>query len=523
MKIATRLTASLIAIVLLMVVVDIVAVWPYSLIVSSNERMTAVDQAALAVLRVNVDVYDFSSRLAAATGGSDAQRLAGEAAALRAHFQTDVERAERLIVSSTTLAHDATIRGALDTVKAGLPFQLDRIVALAAAGDWPAARLRLVYDVPSLVDISSVLVQGVEGAVARERAEAYASAQRARRLFVVLLIATLVALLMAIGLAWSTARAITRPLAVLDAGAHALARGDFQHRIALSGTHELADLGSAFNYAADRIGELFAERDRAEEQLRQSRADLARVARVTTMGELAASLAHEIRQPITAAMTDVETCLRWLNRDEPDTGEAKAAAARATKGMTRASEIISRIRSMLKKDDHKREPLDVNDLVDEMVPLLRSEARRYGVSIQTDLDRGLPNVSADRVQLQQVLMNLMLNGIEAMNETRGDLVVASLAKGHEVLISVSDSGVGLPRDGADQIFQAFFTTKPQGTGMGLSISRSIIQSHGGRLWAGANASGGATFFFTLPANEESTEHPLPRHEDADENDKGTLA
>ena len=141
----------------------------------------------------------------------------------------------------------------------------------------------------------------------------------------------------------------------------------------------------------------------------------------------------------------------------------------------------------------------MNDLVDEMVPLLRSEAHRFGVPIQTELDRGLPNVSADRVQIQQVLMNLMLNGIEAMSETRGPLVVTSRTNGHDVLISVSDSGVGLPKGAADEIFQAFFTTKPQGTGMGLSISRSIIESHGGRLWADANVNGGATFSFTLPA------------------------
>jgi C4-dicarboxylate-specific signal transduction histidine kinase len=499
MKIATRLTASLIAIVLLMAVVAIVAVWPYSLIVSSNERTTAVDQAALAMLRVNIDVYDFRSRLAAATDSTDRRRLADLAAALDGHFQTDVEQAERLIVSSTPLAHDATIRGALDYVKAEPPYMHARILALAAAGDWPAARLRMATEMPWLVDISSGLVRRIEGEVAREQADAYARAERARQLFVVLLIATLVALLMAIGLAWSTTRAITRPLAVLEAGAHALARGDFHHRIALTGTHEFADLGSAFNYAADRIGELFAERDRVEEQLRQSRADLARVARVTTMSELAAALAHEIRQPITAAMTDVKTSVRWLTRDEPDTGEAKEAAARAIKDITRASDIISRIRSLFKKDDQTREPIDVNDLVDEMVPLLRSEARRYGVSIETELDRALPNVSADRVQVQQVLMNLMLNGIEAMNESTGNLIVASRANGQNVLISVTDSGVGLPGDGAEQVFQAFFTTKPQGTGMGLSISRSIIQSHGGRLWAEANAGGGATFFFTLPA------------------------
>jgi signal transduction histidine kinase len=499
MKITTRLTASLIAIVLLMVVVDIVAVWRYSLIVSSNERTAAADQAAVGVLRVHVDVYDFSNRLAAATAGGDAGRLARDAAELERHFQTDVERAERLVVSSTPLAHDAAIRGALDTVKAGLPFQLDRIVALAAAGDWPAARLRLVYDVPSLVAISAGLVQGVEGAVARARTEAYSRAQRARQLSVLLFLATGMAVLIAGVLAWSTTRAITRPLTVLEAGAHALARGDFQHRIALTGTHEFADLGSAFNFASERIGQLFAERDRAAEQLRQSRADLAHVARTTTMGELAASLSHEIRQPTTAAMMDVKTCLRWLDRDEPDLGEARAAADRAIKDITRASDIINRIRSLFKSDEQQREPFDVNDLVDEMVPLLRGEAHRYGVPIRTELDRGLPKVSADRVQVQQVLMNLMLNGIEAMNETRGTLSVASRAHGHGVLISVSDAGVGLPRAGADQIFQAFFTTKPQGTGLGLSISHSIIESHGGRLWAEANPGGGATFSFTLPA------------------------
>jgi signal transduction histidine kinase len=374
-----------------------------------------------------------------------------------------------------------------------------RILALAAAGDWTAARLRVATEVRGLVDISSGLVHDLEDAVAREQANAYARAERARQVFVLLVVTTLLALMMAIILAWSTTRAITRPLAVLGAGAHTLARGDFEHRIALTGTHEFADLGSAFNYAATQIGQLFAERDRAEEQLRQSRADLARVARVTTMGELAASLSHEIRQPTAAAMMDVKTCLRWLNRDEPDLAEAKAAADRAIKDITRASEIISRVRSLFKHDPQQREPLDANDLVDEMVPLLRSEAHRFGVAIQTELDRGLPKVSADHVQIQQVLMNLMLNGIEAMNETRGTLIVASRASGHDVLVSISDSGVGLPYGVADQIFQAFFTTKPQGTGMGLSISRSIIESHGGRLWADANVDGGATFSFTLPA------------------------
>ncbi|MCU1386130.1 MAG: multi-sensor signal transduction histidine kinase [Acidobacteria bacterium] len=498
MKVRTRVTASFVAIVVLMVVVDIIAVVPYRLILSSSEGRAAVDQAALAVLRVNVDVYAFTGPLAAATSSADVRRLKGEAAVLRGAFGGDVDRAERLIVSSTHLAGDATIRGALDAIKAGLPFQLDRIVALAAAGDWPAARLRLAYDVPPLVDISSVLVDRLESAVAHEREAADARAQGARQLFVVVVIATLAALLMAVGLAWSTTRAITKPLAVLEAGAHALARGDFQHRITLTGSHELAGLGSAFNYAVDRIGELFAERERAEEQLRRSQADLAHVTKITTVSELAASLAHEIRQPMTAAMTDVKTSLRWLSRDEPDTAEARAAATRAVQDVTRATEIISRIRSLFKQDDQQRQLLDVNDVIDEMVPLLRGEAHRYGVSIRADLDRGVPPIMADRVQVQQVLMNLMLNGIEAMKETRGHLIVMSRASQQDVLISVSDTGVGLAPEHGDQMFNAFFTTKAQGTGMGLSISRSIVHSHGGRLWADANAGPGATFSFTLP-------------------------
>jgi signal transduction histidine kinase len=154
---------------------------------------------------------------------------------------------------------------------------------------------------------------------------------------------------------------------------------------------------------------------------------------------------------------------------------------------------------LFKNDDHQRESLDVNDVVDDMVPLLRSEAHRFGIPIQTELDRGVPRVSADRIQVQQVLMNLMLNGIEAMNETRGTLVVRSAASGHDVLVSIIDSGGGLPAGRVDHIFDAFFTTKAQGTGMGLSISRSIIESHGGRLWGEANTNAGATFSFTLPA------------------------
>jgi PAS domain S-box-containing protein len=251
------------------------------------------------------------------------------------------------------------------------------------------------------------------------------------------------------------------------------------------------------------------ERKRAEEErerLRQLQSDLARIHRVTTMGELTASLAHEIKQPISAAVMDAGTCVEWLARDKPDIEEARNAISRIIKDVTRASEIIDRIRFLFKKGEPQRELVDVNEVVREMIVLLRNEASRASISIRTELAVDLPNISADRVQLQQVFMNLMLNAIDAMKErdAAGELTIKSQHNpGDPLLISVSDTGPGLPSEQADKIFDAFFTTKPQGTGMGLSISRSIIESHGGRLWATANPRRGATFQFTLPRDMKS--------------------
>jgi PAS domain S-box-containing protein len=246
------------------------------------------------------------------------------------------------------------------------------------------------------------------------------------------------------------------------------------------------------------------ERKRAEqerERLRQVQADLAHLSRVTTMGELTASLAHEIKQPIAAAVTDAKTCLRWLGRDEPDLAEAREAAARIIKDVTRASDIISSVSVLFKKGALQRELVNVNELIREMITLLRSEANRYSISIRIELAEELPKVMADRVQLQQVFMNLMLNGIDAMKGTTdgGELTIKSEVGDGQLLISVSDTGVGLPPEQAEEIFKAFFTTKDKGTGMGLPISRSIIESHGGRLWAASASGRGAAFHFTLPA------------------------
>jgi PAS domain S-box-containing protein len=250
------------------------------------------------------------------------------------------------------------------------------------------------------------------------------------------------------------------------------------------------------------------ERKRAEESLRQAQSDLARINRVTTMGELTASLAHEVNQPIAAAVTNANTCLRWLTRDHPDLEEAREAAMRIVKDGTRAAEIIKRIRQLFQKGSSERELVNINEIIREMTVLLRGEAARYSVSIRTELSADIPQVMGDRVQLQQVLMNLMINGIDAMkevNRTRELAIKSQRIEADRVLVSVNDTGAGLPQEQAEQIFTAFFTTKPNGTGLGLSISRSIVESHGGRLWAVNNSPCGASFSFALPINAEAKE------------------
>jgi len=250
------------------------------------------------------------------------------------------------------------------------------------------------------------------------------------------------------------------------------------------------------------------DRRRAEgerEKLRQAQADLAHVSRVTTMGELTASLAHEIKQPIAAAITDANTCLRWLARDEPDLEEARAAAMRVVKDATRASEIVSHVRLLFKKGASERELVDLNEVIREMLVLLQNETMRYSIAVRAELAADLPHVMGDRVQLQQVMMNLILNSIEAMREadgTRNLAIKSQPGENGHLVVSVSDTGVGLPAQKAEHIFNAFFTTKLHGTGMGLSISRSIVESHDGRLWAAANSSRGASFYFTLPTKVE---------------------
>lgn len=248
-----------------------------------------------------------------------------------------------------------------------------------------------------------------------------------------------------------------------------------------------------------------AYRKQAEEGLRQAQAELSRVSRMTAMGELTSSLAHEVNHPIGAIMINAETCLRWLSREVPNVERARTIASMIVKDGTRASETVARMQQLFDKRAPLRESIDVNDVIREMIVLLRGEAARYDVSIRTELMENPSQVAGDRGQLKQVLMNLMVNGIEAMNDGEGtrELTMKSQrAENGQITVSVSDTGVGLPPLPVNQIFNAFFTTKPHSIGIGLSISRTITEEHGGQLWAANNSSRGASFHLTFPIEGE---------------------
>jgi len=296
-------------------------------------------------------------------------------------------------------------------------------------------------------------------------------------------------------------------------------KADFveEHRLVLpDGT--LKHVQSIGHPVLDETGQLLeyvgtmrdvSERKRAEkerERLRQLEADLAHINRVSMMGELTASLSHELRQPLTAAIANAHACILWLSREKPDLEEARKATQRIIRDSSVAAEIIDRTRELYQKSPPRRELVDVNEIVGEILVLLTGETNRYSITVRTELAADLPKIMADRVQLQQVFMNLMLNGIEAMKDSGGELTVESQpCQVGQLRISISDTGVGLPAEKVDQIFEAFFTTKPQGSGMGLAITRSIVESHGGYLWATANSAQGATFHFTLPTGAHGLE------------------
>jgi C4-dicarboxylate-specific signal transduction histidine kinase len=251
------------------------------------------------------------------------------------------------------------------------------------------------------------------------------------------------------------------------------------------------------------------ERQHSQEALQSAQNEIAHVTRVTSMGELMASIAHEVNQPLAAIVTNGNACQRWLGAATPNLEEARAAVARIISEGNRASNLIKEIRAFVKKSPPQKDLVEINDLVRETLSLVRRELARNQVALQTELAANLPALTADRVQLQQVLLNLVMNGIEAMSTTEGrsrELAITSALSQDPmgVLIAVRDSGSGLSQQSTDRLFETFFTTKADGMGMGLSISRSIVAAHGGRLWAAANVDHGATFQFTIPTAGETS-------------------
>jgi C4-dicarboxylate-specific signal transduction histidine kinase len=250
-----------------------------------------------------------------------------------------------------------------------------------------------------------------------------------------------------------------------------------------------------------------AEREAAQEGLIRAQAEIARIARITTMGELAASIAHELNQPLGSIVTTGDACLRWLAANPPNLDEARQAVEAIIRDGTRASSVLVRTRGLLRRGERLRERLDINDVVREVIALLDGELRRNGVSLRTEMPANLRAVVVDRVLLQQVILNLIMNAMEAMRAVSDRARVLRIRTEEQpsgsIVVLVQDSGVGLDPEQLSRMFEPFYTTKVQGIGMGLTISRSIIEAHGGRLWAVANEGPGSTFCFTLPIDAGS--------------------
>jgi PAS domain S-box-containing protein len=629
LRIGLRLIFGFAFIILSMLAADAIILWQFHEVRIQAGRLNDIDQKLVAVLRVHTSMLVFHDRLDQFADDEDADRLVKETGPLRAAVLEDIRRATSILnLPPFDPRRDPTILPTLHVIQSALLSELEAITTLAESGDWRAVHLRLAHEVRPLESLTSDLVEKVDREVGEQQAQTVRNIMRVQRLvFMIAPLTAVVTLLIAATLGLAITRSITKPLARLVEASKALARGQFQHQVSVSGKDELAELGQVFNDTARRLRDLYAtlqssedrlrlvidtiptfawtalpdgsedfvtrhwheysglsakesvgegwevavhpadlkrhlekwrtslasgepfenevryrrsadgqyrwflsravplrdaqgkivewygistdieDRKRAEEERERLRADLAHVNRVSMLGELAASVSHELRQPIAAAMTDAKTCVRWLKRDPPSVEEATAAAMRIVNDGSHATEIIERLRSLYKKDLPERELVEVNEIIRAMFELLRAEANQYAISIRTDLVADLPKITADRVQLQQVFMNLILNAIEAMKETGGVLTVKTQLGDGQLLISVSDTGVGLPKGKTEQIFEAFFTTKPQGSGMGLSISRSIVESHGGRLWAMANNGRGATFHFTLPTAAETLQVP----------------
>jgi C4-dicarboxylate-specific signal transduction histidine kinase len=469
LRIGRHLALCFVFLILMMVACDGVLLWQLRQVRSQVELLKGVDGELIEVLRVHGELFSFYERLGLVTRSEDQNQFIAVSEALRTGVLDDTQRTEAAFSHlPSEVKVDESVLPTIETIENTLLSHLDAIRALAASGEWAAVRGRTDKQIQRLEFLTSQLVKDVARDVEEKRTQAALNiALVERRIVFTAIVTGFVTLLTAGFFGWATAQRI------------------IELRVQAS-----------------------EERKQAEEALRQAQADLARANRVSSMGELTASIAHEVNQPIAAAIANANACMRWLSRDEPDLEEARAAALRILQNGRRAGETVDRVRKLFTKNTLQRESVDLGEIIREMVLLLHSEAMQHRVLIRTELAADLPPVMGDRVQLQQVLMNLMINSIDAMKDVNGtrELTVQSQrGENDELLISVRDTGVGLPQKQEDKIFHAFYTTKTHGTGMGLRISRSIIESYGGRLWAEDNPPRGARFHFTLPINDVTRE------------------
>jgi PAS domain S-box-containing protein len=627
LNIGPRLVLCFALIILSTLAGDVIVLWQFRIVQKQAERLNQYDEELVTVLRVHSDLLKFRDTLESLANAKNAGRLKAETQSMNEVFAKDMRSAKSaLLAVHSDNASDPTILATLAVVQSTLQSQTASMIELAEAGDWNAVQLRLANQLRPLEFSTSALVERVDREVKTEHTQAATNIREVQHWIFIVVPATVVLTLLIAGtLGLVITRSITRPLEQLVEGSKMLARGEFNHRVAVQGEDELAQLGGVFNDTARQLQELYAslqssedrlrrvintipahvwstlpdgsvdfinqrllestglsidallgsgwqsiihpddrtryitkwtsalaagepveieariwtaqrdyrwllvrnvplrdalgrivkwygtgidieDRKRAEEGLRKAQADLAHANRVTTMGELSASLAHEINQPISGAITNASTCMRRLDREQPDIEGARAAASLIIRDANRAAEIINRVRLFFRKGVVTKERLNLNEMIREMEILLHNEATQHSVSVQTKFAADQPLIVADRIQLQQVLMNLMINGIDAMKAVDGPRQLTLGTQNHsdkQLLVSVEDTGIGLPPNQAGQIFNAFFTTKEHGTGMGLRISQTIIEAHGGRLWAMDNHPRGAIFHFTLAVSSDA--------------------
>jgi signal transduction histidine kinase len=605
--------------------------WESHLVRVQADRLNGVDQELIAVLRFQTSLQLFDKRLNEIALSKDISHVLEESEEVRAGLVENARQTQAAFDGlSPEVRPDPALLATLESVESSLPAHLDGIRMLAASGDWTALRARVDNQFQPLELLSTEMVRGVDREVVAQRTLAAASiAQAEARMFLIVSVTGAITLLIAAFLGVVLTRSITRPLERLMEGSRALARGEFQHRISVTGEDELAQLGVIFNDTGAKLDDLYQHLQRseahlteaqklshtgswvwsiehqcpvywsaemfrihgldpvqsppavgevralhpsgywerftetlrssvremadfdygsqllfpdgtfryvrivghpvlnpagdvvelmgtmldvtaqhqAEEALRTMQDRLARARQIATVGELSASIAHEINQPLAAVVANGHACLKWLQDNPPNIERARIITERIIRDGNSTAEVVRRIRALFRQAPPSRSPVDINLVIAEVLRLLADGIRKKDVIVETDLRQGLPIVSADGVQLQQVALNLILNGIEAMDEVINrpkTLSVRSYQEGSDaVVVEVRDSGIGLKDP--DRIFEALFTTKKEGMGMGLAICRSIVDGHQGRLWAEPASDFGTAFYFRLPVESGTSD------------------